>query len=100
MRQTDAWLARSVPLILRSAAYRRGGTLFITWNAGEGGSDGLIGLLALSPSAKGHGYASATSYTHSALPRTVAEILEVRLLLGDAAHVPDLCALFTALPSR
>jgi len=98
VRQTDAWLARAVPPILRSAAYRRGGALFITWDEGEGGSDGPIGLMALSPSAKGHGYASAVPYTHSALLRTVEELLGVRPLLGDAAHAPDLRALFTTLP--
>jgi len=98
VRQTDAWLARAVPPILRSAAYRRGGVLFITWDEGEGGSDGPIGLLALSPSAKGHGDVSAARYTHSGLLCTVEEILGVRPLLGDAARAPDLRALFTALP--
>jgi len=49
-------------------------------------------------SAKGHGYASAVPYTHSALLRTVEELLRVRPLLGDAAHAPDLRALFTTLP--
>jgi|GEM_PF-1135383 len=98
IKQTDAWLARAVPPILRSAAYRRGGVLFITWDEGENGTDGPIGLLALSPAAKGRGYASAIPYTHSALLRTVQEILGVRPLLGDARHAPDLRALFRTFP--
>ncbi len=98
IKQTDAWLARAVPPILQSAAYHRGGVLFITWDEGEGGSDGPIGLLALSPHAKGHGYTSTLHYTHSALLRTVQEILGVRPLLGDARHAPDLRDLFVTWP--
>jgi hypothetical protein len=98
VKQTDLWLSRAVPPILSSPAYRRGGVLFITWDEGENGSDGPIGLLALSPFARGHGYASTRAYTHSALLRTVEEIFGVRPLLGDAAHAPDLRDLFTAFP--
>ncbi len=98
IRQTDAWLARAVPPILHAAAYHRDGVLFITWDEGEGGADGPIGLLALSPRAKGHGYTSTVHYTHSSLLRTVQEIFGVRPLLGDARRATDLRDLFTALP--
>jgi hypothetical protein len=33
-----------VPKILNSQAYQNGGVLFITWDEGEGGSDGPIGM--------------------------------------------------------
>jgi hypothetical protein len=82
-----------VPAILHSAAYQAGGIVFVTWDEGEGG-DGPIGLLALSPLAKGHGYASTVHYTHSALLRTIQEILGVTPLLGAAAGSPDLRDLF------
>jgi phospholipase C len=97
VRNGDTWLAGAVPPILQSAAYQQGGVLFITWDEGEGG-DGPIGLLVLSPFAKGHGYASAVHYTHSALLRTVQEILGVTPLLGAAATSPDLRDLFQQFP--
>ncbi len=98
IKQTDTWLARAVPPILRSAAYRRGGVLFITWDEGEGGADGPIGLLALSLRAKGHGYTSLLPYTHSSLLRTVQEILGVHPFLGDARTARDLRDLFVTVP--
>src|SRR4051794_30103288 len=53
----DKWLAKEVPKILSSAAYKSGGVLFITWDESEGG-DFPIGLIALSPKAKGNHYAN------------------------------------------
>src|SRR5205823_7354594 len=52
VRQTDNWLAANVPAILNSTAYQTGGALFITWDEGVGG-DGPIGMIVLSPYAKG-----------------------------------------------
>jgi len=98
VKQTDTWLSHAVPPILRSAAYRHGGVVFITWDEGENGADGPIGLLALSPEAKGHGYATTIHYTHSSLLRTVQEIFGVTPLLGDARHATDLRALFKTFP--
>lgn len=94
----DTWLATAVPPILNSPAYQAGGVLFITWDEGEHGSDGPIGLLVLSPFAKGHGYAGAVHYTHSALLRSIEEIFGVTPLLGGAAHSPDLHDLFQQFP--
>jgi phospholipase C len=94
----DAWLAAAVPPILSSPAYQAGGVLFITWDEGEHGSDGPIGLIVLSPFAKGHGYASNIRYTHSALLRSIQEIFGVTPLLGGAAHSPDLQDLFQQFP--
>ena len=94
--QGDRWLAAEVPTILNSAAYRAGGALFITWDEGLGDSDGPIGLLLLSPLAKGHGYASSARASHSATLRTIQELLGVGPLLGSAASSPDLADLFAA----
>jgi phosphatidylinositol-3-phosphatase len=97
VQQGDTWLSRQVPLILNSQAYRRGGALFITWDeAGDG--DGPIGMIVLSPMARGHGYASTIHYTHSSTLRTLQEIFGVKALLGDAAHATDLRNLFTTFP--
>jgi hypothetical protein len=94
IRQGDTWLSHQVPLILRSRAYQNGGALFITWDEGEYG-DGPIGMIVLSPYAKGHGYASRLHYTHSSLLRTLEEIFGVAPLLGDAANATDLRDLYT-----
>jgi phosphatidylinositol-3-phosphatase len=98
VRNGDTWLATAVPPILNSAAYRDGGVLFITWDEGEGGADGPIGLIALSPFAKGQGYTNSVRYTHSSLLRTVQEIFGVTPLLGDAANATDLSDLFQQFP--
>jgi phospholipase C len=91
----DTWLAREVPKILGSAAFKRDGALFITFDEGESGSDGPIGMIVLSRSAKGSGYSNTIRYTHSSLLRTVQHIFNVTPLLGDAANAPDLGDLFT-----
>jgi phosphatidylinositol-3-phosphatase len=102
VKQGDTWLSRQVPLILHSQAYKRGGALFITWDEGsdrgDGSSDGPIGLLVLSPVARGHGYANTIHYTHSSTLRTLEEIFGVKPLLGDAAHAIDLRNLFRTFP--
>jgi len=93
----DAWLSREVPKILNSAAYKNGGALFITWDEGEGG-DGPIGMIVLSPNAKGGGYSNTIRYTHSSTLRTIQEIFGVTPLLGDAANATDLRDLFRVFP--
>jgi hypothetical protein len=99
IKQGDDWLSTAVPTILRSPAYRQGGALFITWDEGEGG-DGPIGLLALSPSAKGHGYQNSIHYTHSSLLATLQRIFVVGPPLGDAVNATDLGDLFATWPPR
>jgi phospholipase C len=93
----DAWLATEVPKILGSRVYQNGGALLITWDEGAGG-DGPIGMIVLSPLAKGGGYANSVRYTHSATLRTLEEIFDVTPLLGDAAQATDLRDLFRVFP--
>jgi uncharacterized protein (TIGR03437 family) len=97
IRQTDNWLAANVPDILKSAAYKNGGAVFLTWDEGESG-DGPIGLIALSPYAKGGGYSNRIYYTHGSLLRTMEEIFGVSLL-ADGALQTDLSDLFSATPA-
>lgn len=86
------WLSHVVPQITSSKAYKDGGALFITWDEGEDDtsknvtSDGPIGMIVMSPFAKGGGYANAIHYTHSSLLKTLEEIFNVTPLLGDAAN--------------
>src|SRR5260221_332701 len=68
--QGDHWLSLEIPKILASQAYTNNGAIFITWDEGDGSSsDGPIGMIVLSPRAKGHGYASSTHFTHSSTLR-------------------------------
>ncbi|HEY6284731.1 MAG TPA: alkaline phosphatase family protein [Ktedonobacteraceae bacterium] len=97
--QGDTWLSQHVPMILNSQAYQNGGIVFITWDEGEGmdasdTSDGPIGLILLSPDAKGNGYSNTIHYTHSSTLRTIQEIFCVTPLLGDAANATNLSDLF------
>jgi phospholipase C len=97
VKQGDTWLAHNLPAILNSQAYQRGGIVFITWDEGEGG-DGPIGMIVLSPIAKGGGYSNTIHYTHSSTLRTLEEIFGVTSFLGDTAHAPDLSDLFKTAP--
>jgi hypothetical protein len=94
----DTWLSTEVPRILGSEAYRRGGAIFIVWDEGTSDSDGPIGLIALSPFAKGNGYSNNIPYTHSSLLRTLQTIFNVQPFLGDAANANDLRDLFATTP--
>ena len=82
-----------VPAILSSAAFRNNGALFLIWDED---SNGPIGLILLSPLAKGHGYSNSIHYTHSSLLRTVQTIFGVGPFLGDATNAVDLGDLFVA----
>ncbi len=95
--QGDYWLSHEIPKILASPAYTNHGAIFIAWDEGGGGSDGPIGMIVLSPLAKGHGYTNAIHYTHSSTLRTMQEIFGVGPLLGDAANATDLSDLFLNL---
>jgi hypothetical protein len=95
--QGDTWLAKYLPEILNSQAYRDGGAVFITWDEADL-ADGPIGMIVLSPKAKGNGYSNSIHYDHGALLRTLEEILGVSPYLGNAASQPDLKDLFSTFP--
>src|SRR5437870_2996962 len=82
---------------LSSQAYANDGALFILWDEAVTG-DGPIGMIVLSPKAKGGGYQNIIHYTHSSTLRTVEEIFGVAPLLGDAANATDLSDLFVSFP--
>ncbi|MFL5294255.1 MAG: alkaline phosphatase family protein [Myxococcales bacterium] len=96
VKNGDTWLAREVPKILASNAYKNGGALFITWDESEGGNV-PIGFIALSPLAKA-GYSNTVRYTHSSTLRSIQTILGVSPFLGDAANATDLSDLFRSFP--
>ncbi len=95
--QGDTWLSSNLPPILASAAYTNGGAIFLLWDEGEGSAapDGPIGMLVISPLARGGGYYNNTHYTHSSLLRTFQTVFNVSPFLGDAANANDLSDLFS-----
>jgi phospholipase C len=95
--QGDTWLSQEVPKLLASKAYQNGAIVLITWDEGEGGVDGPIGMIALSKTAK-VGYTGNVHYTHSSTLRTVQEHFGLSPFLADAANATDLADLFTTKP--
>jgi hypothetical protein len=93
----DTWLSQNVPAILNSAAYQSGGALFITWDEALKG-DGPIGMIVLSPFAKGNGYSNTIQYEHGSTLRTIEEVFGVTPLLRDAKNQQDLSDLFSVFP--
>ena len=93
----DKWLAKNVPLILNSQAYKDGGALFIVWDEALK-DDGPIPMIVLSPFAKGNGYSNTIHYTHGSTLRTFEEIFSVKPLLRDANDETDLGDLFSVFP--
>jgi hypothetical protein len=97
VRQIDDWLASEVPKILGSAAFANSGALFILWDEGQNDSGCPIGMVLVSPLARGGGYVSGIPYTHSSFLRTMQEIFGLSPWLGDAAKATDLSDLFMQL---
>lgn len=97
VKNGDTWLSEQVPLILASSAYQQGGVLLITWDESDD-DDQPIGMIVLSPLAKGGGYSNSIDYTHSSTLRTIQEIFNVKPFLGDAANATDLSDLFRVFP--
>ncbi|MFL6427986.1 MAG: alkaline phosphatase family protein [Acidobacteriaceae bacterium] len=93
----DEWLRSFLPQIFNSAQYKEGHVvLFIATDEAKNG-DGPIPFLALGHGVK-RGYKNEIRYTHSALLRTLEEILGVSPGLGHAAYSNDLRDLFSAFP--
>ena len=98
IKQGDLWLSSEIPMIQSSIAFQNNGVILITWDEGEGGVDGPIGAIVLSPLAKPGGYSNTIHYTHSSTLRSLQEIFGVTPLLGDAANATDLADLFSTFP--
>ncbi len=98
VRIGDNWLAAELPKILHSTAYSNNGAIFITWDEDDFGTpQDPIGMIVLSPLAKGGGYSTMNYYTHSSTLRTLQEIFGVRPFLGDAANAASLTDFFKLL---
>jgi hypothetical protein len=103
--QADNFLARLVPLIMASDAYKNHGMIVLWWDESEGGDtpDRTLPFIVISkdvqPNVNGVPFASTTELSHSSTLRTMQEIFHVEPQtgypwLGDAANATDLSELF------
>jgi hypothetical protein len=103
--QGDNFLARIVPLIMASDAYKHHGVIVLWWDESEGGDTPAFTLpfMVISSDARANAngvpFASHVEYTHSSTLRTMQEIFDVDPhhgypWLGAAAGAEDLSALF------
>ena len=86
----DAWLKSIVPGILTSAAFQRGGVLFITWDEGSTGigGGGHVATIIATPNSSA-GYRTALPENHYGLLRTI-EALWGLPALGAASSKPPI----------
>jgi acid phosphatase len=90
----DRWLARWVPRIVRSPAYRDGTTvLFITYDEDDHGEDNRVYTVVAAPSVS-PGTRANDAFTHYSLLRTQEELLGLPLL-GQAASAASMRAAFS-----
>ena len=103
--QGDNFLARVVPLIMASDAYKHNGVILLWWDESEGGdtAEFTLPFIVVSKNARanvnGVPFASHVGYSHSSTLRTMQEIFDVDPQagypwLGAAATADDLSALF------
>ena len=103
--QGDNFLARIVPLIMSSDAYKDHGIIVLWWDESEGGDDPnrTLPFMVISKDAhrnvNGKPYSNTIQYSHSSFLRTMQEIFDVDPrhgfpFLGDANNATDLSDLF------
>jgi acid phosphatase len=88
----DSFIAAVVPEIQKSAQYKAGGVIFITWDEGENGSNDIF-FIAISNRAKAN-YASPTPFTHDNFLATIEDIFKLPRT-GQAVGAPSMMDLFT-----
>src|SRR5262249_31713630 len=75
IREGDNWLSVEIPRIMNSQAYSNKGAIFVTWDESNlPPTASPIGMIVVSPLARGHGYFNTNHYTHASTLRTMQEI--------------------------
>jgi len=103
--QGDNFLARVVPMIMASDAYKQGAAIVLWWDESEGGDTAAFTLPFFVISKNAHAnvgglpFASAVQYSHSSFLRTMQDIFNVDPqhgypYLGAAATANDISAMF------
>ncbi len=89
----DRWLARWVPRIVNSPAYRAGTTvLFITYDEDDHDEDNRVYTVVVAPAVR-PGTVAGDAFTHYSLLRTQEELLDLPFL-GQAASAPSMRTAF------
>ncbi|HYM67924.1 MAG TPA: alkaline phosphatase family protein, partial [Patescibacteria group bacterium] len=91
----EGWLARVVPMITATTAWREGGVLFITWDEGEDSSNSVL-TLVIHPDPLLH--VSGRAYDHYSLLASIEDLLGVGRL-GHAAQAAAMTDLLASQPS-
>ena len=90
----DRWLARWLPTITASSAYRAGDTVvFITWDENDGANGNQVAMIVVSPSTR-PGTRSSEAFTHYSLLRTTEELLGISAHLGLATGAASMRTAF------
>ncbi len=96
----DTWLQNNIDPLIKSAAFQRGGVLFITWDESETSDNshggGQVATVVVSPGAR-TGFRSTVFYQHENLLRTVLQELRVQSFPGASANAQ---AMVDFLPSN
>jgi acid phosphatase len=78
LEDADAWAASEIPKIMASAAYARGGVIFLTWDEAEGRNGNApdqIPMIVISSRIVHPGFTSAKPYSHRSYLATVEDML-------------------------
>jgi hypothetical protein len=89
----DKWLARTVPNILNSAAWKHNGILLITWDEDDSSGDNHVATLIVAPNLTGH--LATAAYDHYSLLATIEDRLGLPRL-GNAASAQPISEVFPA----
>ncbi|NOU31927.1 MAG: hypothetical protein HOO96_28820 [Polyangiaceae bacterium] len=96
LRASDAWARTEIGKIMKSEAYLRGGTIFITWDEAEGRSGrskDQVPMIVVSESIVSAGFKSAKPYSHKSYLATVETLLGLPRL-ATVATEPTLMEFF------
>ena len=93
IKNGDTWLSNNLPQILTSQSYKKG-VVFIVWDEDESIIDSPIGMIVISPFAKGNGYYNTIYYDHSSLVKTIIKIFGLKSFPGRSKSANDLSLLF------
>jgi hypothetical protein len=89
---SDQWLAKVVPKIMDSTAWKEDGVLFITWDEDDKQSGpNRVALVVVAPNLKSH--QTNANYDHYSLLATIEDRLVVKRL-GEAANAQAIEDLF------
>ncbi len=95
----DTWLKNNIDPLIKSAAFQKGGLLFITFDEGQmsdtANGGGQVATIVIGPGVK-PAFQSATFYRHESLLATMLDEIGVKVLPGASATAPAMTDFFRA----